>query len=50
MNGNIIHVDFGECFDVAVEREKFPEKVPFRLTRMMIRAMEVTGTEGFHPE
>jgi len=46
VNGNIIHVDFGECFDVAVEREKFPEKVPFRLTRMMIRAMEVTGIHG----
>ena len=27
-------------------REKFPEKVPFRLTRMMIKAMEVSGIEG----
>lgn len=27
-------------------REKFPEKIPFRLTRMLINAMEVTGIEG----
>ena len=27
-------------------REKFPEKIPFRLTRMLITAMEVTGIEG----
>ena len=29
-----------------MNREKFPEKVPFRLTRMMIKAMEVSGIEG----
>ena len=28
--GNIIHIDFGDCFEVAVHREKFPEKIPFR--------------------
>ena len=27
-------------------REKFPERVPFRLTRMMVQAMEVSGIEG----
>lgn len=27
-------------------REKFPEKIPFRLTRMLTNAMEVTGIEG----
>lgn len=27
-------------------RDKFPEKVPFRLTRMLIKAMEVSGIEG----
>jgi FKBP12-rapamycin complex-associated protein len=31
---------------VAMTREKFPEKIPFRLTRMLINAMEVTGIEG----
>lgn len=27
-------------------REKYPEKIPFRLTRMLINAMEVSGIEG----
>jgi phosphatidylinositol kinase/protein kinase (PI-3 family) len=31
---------------VAMNRDKFPERVPFRLTRMLIRAMEVAGIEG----
>ena len=29
-----------------MHREKFPEKIPFRLTRMLINAMEVSGIEG----
>ena len=57
LSGTIMHVDFGDCFEIAMERflfafkfysplhsrfsAKYPEKVPFRLTRMMIRAMEV---------
>jgi FKBP12-rapamycin complex-associated protein len=44
--GKIVHIDFGDCFEVAMEREKFPEKVPFRLTRMLVNAMEVSGIEG----
>jgi len=28
-------------FQVAMRREKFPETVPFRLTRMLVNAMEV---------
>jgi FKBP12-rapamycin complex-associated protein len=39
--GRVIHIDFGDCFEVAMHREKFPEKIPFRLTRMLINAMEV---------
>ncbi|KAL3862460.1 hypothetical protein ACJMK2_008424 [Sinanodonta woodiana] len=46
LNGKIIHIDFGDCFEVAMVREKFPEKIPFRLTRMLINAMEVTGIDG----
>jgi FKBP12-rapamycin complex-associated protein len=42
----VIHIDFGDCFDVAIHREKYPEKIPFRLTRMLINAMEVSGIEG----
>ena len=36
----------GDCFEVAMNRDKYPEKVPFRLTRMLIKAMEVSGIEG----
>ncbi|KAF6026864.1 TOR [Bugula neritina] len=45
-SGKIVHIDFGDCFEVAMSREKFPEKIPFRLTRMLINAMEVTGIDG----
>lgn len=44
--GKVIHIDFGDCFEAAILREKFPEKVPFRLTRMLRYAMEVSGIEG----
>ncbi|KAJ7171409.1 phosphatidylinositol 3-kinase [Mycena filopes] len=44
--GEIVHLDFGDCFEVAMHREKFPERVPFRLTRMLTHAMEVSGIEG----
>lgn len=45
-SGKILHIDFGDCFEASMNREKFPEKVPFRLTRMLVRAMEVSGIEG----
>ena len=41
LSGKILHIDFGDCFEVAMTREKFPEKIPFRLTRMLVNAMEV---------
>ncbi|RHY15363.1 hypothetical protein DYB36_008895 [Aphanomyces astaci] len=46
ISGKMVHIDFGDCFDVAIEREKYPETVPFRLTRMLTQAMEVSGLEG----
>ena len=46
VNGKVLHIDFGDCFEVAMHREKFPETVPFRLTRMLVNAMEVSGVEG----
>mmetsp|Transcript_48383 Transcript_48383/g.54822 ORF Transcript_48383/g.54822 Transcript_48383/m.54822 type:complete len:3288 (-) Transcript_48383:257-10120(-) len=46
LSGRVLHIDFGDCFEVAMNRDKFPEKVPFRLTRMLIKAMEVSGIEG----
>ncbi|KAK9463121.1 armadillo-type protein [Lipomyces oligophaga] len=44
--GKVVHIDFGDCFEAAILREKYPEKVPFRLTRMLTYAMEVSGIEG----
>lgn len=45
-NGAIVHIDFGDCFETAMHREQFPEAVPFRLTRMLVRALGVIGVEG----
>jgi FKBP12-rapamycin complex-associated protein len=44
--GRIVHIDFGDCWDVCQTRKKFPENVPFRLTRMMVNAMECAGLDG----
>jgi FKBP12-rapamycin complex-associated protein len=46
ITGKVVHIDFGDCFEVAMHREKFPERVPFRLTRMLTYAMEVSNIEG----
>ncbi|QPG75762.1 hypothetical protein FOA43_003122 [Brettanomyces nanus] len=46
VTGKVVHIDFGDCFESAILREKYPEKVPFRLTRMLSYAMEVSGIEG----
>jgi len=40
-SGKVVHIDFGDCFEVAMTREKFPERIPFRLTRMVVNTMEV---------
>ena len=26
--GKLVHIDFGDCFEVAQQREKYPEKIP----------------------
>jgi len=46
LTGKVLHIDFGDCFEVALNRDRYPEKVPFRLTRMFVNAMEVTGYNG----
>lgn len=46
VSGKVVHIDFGDCFEVAMTRDKFPEKIPFRLTRMLTNAMEVSGIHG----
>ena len=45
-SGKILHIDFGDCFEITMTREKYPERVPFRLTRMLVGGMEVAGIEG----
>ncbi|EKG04303.1 target of rapamycin (TOR) kinase 1, putative [Trypanosoma cruzi] len=45
-SGRVVHIDFGDCFEVAQQRSNYPEKVPFRLTRMLVKAMEMGGIEG----
>ncbi|KAL7707921.1 phosphatidylinositol 3-kinase (tor2) [Lotmaria passim] len=45
-SGLVVHIDFGDCFEVAMTRDKFPEKVPFRLTRMLRSALDVSGVDG----
>ena len=44
--GHVVHIDFGDSFEVTMKRIKMPEKVPFRLTRMITNALGVAGTEG----
>jgi phosphatidylinositol kinase/protein kinase (PI-3 family) len=44
--GHVIHIDFGDSFEVALNRDRMPEKVPFRLTRMFVNAFGVSGIEG----
>ena len=45
-SGQVIHIDFGDCFDVAAARERYPEKIPFRLTRQLVNALEACGVDG----
>jgi FKBP12-rapamycin complex-associated protein len=40
------HLDFSECFEAALHRSKFPETVPFRLTRLLTNALEFSGVSG----
>jgi FKBP12-rapamycin complex-associated protein len=42
----VVHIDFGDCFEVNKMRKVFPEKVPFRLTRMLVNAMDACRTDG----
>jgi phosphatidylinositol kinase/protein kinase (PI-3 family) len=45
-SGSVIHIDFGDCFERAANRQFLPEVVPFRLTRMMVKAMGASGVDG----
>lgn len=49
VSGKIVHIDFGDCFEVAMTREKFPEKIPFRLTRMLVQVILIYVFNIFKP-
>ena len=42
----LAHIDFGDCFEVRMHAVENPEKVPFRLTRMLTNALEIKSIEG----
>ena len=44
--GRIVHIDFGDCFEKAAHRKDHPEVVPFRLTRMIVKALGASGVNG----
>ena len=43
--GGVMHCDFNYIFWIG-EKLRYPEVVPYRLTRNMVDAMGITGTEG----
>jgi phosphatidylinositol kinase/protein kinase (PI-3 family) len=44
--GNVIHIDFRHSFESAIHRASFPEKVQFRLTRMVEKSLEASTVTG----
>ncbi|CAC9541356.1 phosphatidylinositol 3-kinase-like protei [Leishmania infantum JPCM5] len=47
-NGTVVHIDFGDCFEVAMHRALYAEAVPFRLTRLLVCALGITGVDGLY--
>jgi len=46
ISGRVVHIDFGDCFEITSQRSKFPEIIPFRLTRMLTNCMGPAGIQG----
>ncbi|KAH0792833.1 PIKK family atypical protein kinase [Histomonas meleagridis] len=44
--GKVVHIDFGDSFEVAMNRNGFPERVPFRMTRMIVNALDSGCVDG----
>lgn len=44
--GNVVHIDFSDVFEKANLRAYVHETVPFRLTRMFVRALGASGIHG----
>jgi hypothetical protein len=46
ISGQVVHIDFGDCFEITAHRAKYPEIIPFRLTRMLTKCMNLAGIQG----
>jgi phosphatidylinositol kinase/protein kinase (PI-3 family) len=46
--GTVVHIDFGESFESAQMRKTDPEQVPFRLTRLIVNALEGSMIDGLY--
>jgi len=46
IGGKVVHIDFGDCFEITKNRSKYPEIIPFRLTRMLTNCMGPSGIQG----
>jgi phosphatidylinositol kinase/protein kinase (PI-3 family) len=44
--GRVIHIDFGDSFEVTMHRTVFAERVPFRMTRMIVNALDGSSVDG----
>ncbi len=44
-NGQVAHIDYNVCFEKG-RSLRVPERVPFRMTQNLERALGVTGVEG----
>jgi len=45
--GKVIHIDFDQCFESSFSASSpHPERVPFRLTRMITKALDSESVEG----
>jgi FKBP12-rapamycin complex-associated protein len=44
--GQVVHIDFSDCFEKASMRTYVHETVPFRLTRMLVKALGPSGVHG----
>jgi hypothetical protein len=44
--GRILHIDFGDLYEIAQNRSHVPEYVPFRLTRTIVSALGPCGYNG----
>lgn len=43
-SGKILHIDFGDCFEASMNREKFPEKVNYYVKKMVYQKLYVISS------